>query len=189
MLSIITIPTTSLRERSKELDRGVLLLPETQQFIDELITKMYADDGIGIASPQVGKNIRLVVIGKQAFPKKLKIHKGIIDTSHDLVLVNPTWQRTSKKEDWDEEGCLSVPKVYGKVKRWRDITVEALDRSGQVIAFQASNFFARVIQHEYDHIEGILFIDKAKDIHTIDDPLADERLRLVEAELKHKLQL
>ncbi len=189
MLQIITIPTKSLRERSKEIDRNVLLLSETQAFIDDLIKTMYADDGIGIASPQVGNNIRLVVIGKQAFPKKLKVHTGTIDRTKDLVLVNPTWNRTSKKEEWDEEGCLSVPKIFGKVKRWRDITVEALDRSGQSIAFDATQFFARVIQHEYDHIEGILFIDKAKDLHTVDDLLAEERLRLVEAELKHTLQL
>lgn len=156
ILPIVTIPTPSLRERSKEVTRDFVLLPETQAYIKDLILTMYADDGIGIASPQVGKNIRICIIGREATPEK----------KHDLVLINPVWTKTSRKTEWDTEGCLSVPNVYGKVKRYTNIEVQALDGQGNPISFEAKKFFARVIQHEVDHLDGILFIDKAKDTYT-----------------------
>ncbi len=156
ILPIVTIPTPSLRERSKEVTRDFVLQSDTQEFIQNLIVTMYADDGIGIASPQVGKNIRICIVGREATPEK----------KHDLVLINPVWTKTSRKTEWDTEGCLSVPKVYGKVKRYTTIQVEALDEQGNPISFEAKKFFARVIQHEVDHLDGILFIDKAKDTYT-----------------------
>jgi peptide deformylase len=158
ILPILTIPTPSLRDRSKEVTRDFVLEPNTQAYIKDLIITMYDDDGIGIASPQVGKNIRICIIGREATPDKKK----------DLVLVNPVWTKTSRKTDWDTEGCLSVPKFYGKVKRYTTIHVEALDEQGNPISFEAKKFFARVIQHEVDHLDGILFIDKAKDIYEIE---------------------
>lgn len=152
---IITIPTKSLRERSKEVTREFVLQPDTQEFIKNLIATMYADDGIGIAAPQVGNNIRICIIGKAATPQK----------KQDLILVNPVWTKLSRKTEWDTEGCLSVPKIYGKVKRYTTIEVQALDENGNKIQFEAKKFFARVIQHEVDHLDGILFIDKAKDTY------------------------
>lgn len=158
ILKIVTIPTPSLRDPSKEVTRDFIILPETQQFIQDLVTTMYADDGIGIASPQVGNNIRICIIGREATP----------DKKHDLVLINPVWMKTSRRTDWDVEGCLSVPKTYGKVKRYTHIQVNALDTKGNPISFEAKKFFARVIQHEVDHLDGILFIDKAKDTYTVE---------------------
>ncbi len=158
ILPILTIPTPSLRDRSKEVTRDFVLEPNTQAYIKDLIITMYDDDGIGIASPQVGKNIRICIIGREATPDKKK----------DLVLVNPVWTKTSRKTDWDTEGCLSVPKFYGKVKRYTTIHVNALDEQGNPISFEAKKFFARVIQHEVDHLDGILFIDKAKDVYEVE---------------------
>ena len=183
MLSIVTIPTPSLRIRSTEVDRDVLYTKETQAFIDAIIPAMYDDDGIGLAAPQVGNNIRVCVIGKEAinmterprFSKKITV-------ADDLILVNPVWTKLSRKTNWDIEGCLSVPKVYGDVERYTDIAVKAIDRHGKEIEFEAHKFFARVVQHEVDHLDGILFIDRAKDIHSIDDEYARERLSLVHAE-------
>jgi len=125
-----------------------------QDLIDAMIPAMYESDGIGLAAPQVGHNIRVCVIGKES-DKKLE---------EDLVLVNPVWEKTSRKKNVDVEGCLSVPKTFGKVKRYTNIHVIAMDRTGQEISFEAKKFFARVIQHESDHLDGILFVDKAKDI-------------------------
>lgn len=158
ILKVITIPNPTLRDRSHEVSPDFVMLPETQQFIQDLILTMYADDGIGIASPQVGKNVRICIIGREATP----------DKKHDLVLINPVWTKISRRTDWDVEGCLSVPKIYGKVKRYTQIHVEALDASGKAISFDAKKFFARVIQHEVDHLDGILFIDKAKDTYTVE---------------------
>ena len=163
LLPIIKLPTPTLRQRSIEVDRQTLLLPETQKFITDMIPTMYDDDGIGLAAPQVARNIRICIIGKEA-DKKLKT---------DLVLVNPIYDRTSRKMNTDSEGCLSVPNTFGKVKRYSDIQVTALDRLGNEIRFEAHKFFARVIQHEVDHLDGILFIDKATDVYTIS---AAERL-------------
>ncbi len=165
MLEIITIPTESLREKSKEIDRDFLLSADTQHFIQQLIATMYNDDGAGIASPQVRKNIRVCIIGKSG----IKLDKKTsINDNEDLILVNPVWTKTSIRKDWDTEGCLSVPKIYGKVKRYKHIMVKAWDKDGQEINFEAHNFFARVIQHEIDHLDGVLFIDKAKDIYNIE---------------------
>lgn len=153
---VLTNPTPSLREHSKEVSRDFIIQKETQEFIKNLINTMYTDDGIGIAAPQVGNNIRICIIGRNAIPGKKK----------DLVLINPIWTKLSRKTDWDTEGCLSVPKTYGKVKRYTTIQVEALDETGTAFSFEARNFFARVVQHEVDHLDGILFIDKAIDIYT-----------------------
>ncbi len=169
MLPIIKLPTPSLRQRSIEIDRETLLSPDVQQLIKDMIPTMYGDDGIGLAAPQVARNIRVCIVGKEAVhmdnrpngKEKSKVDK-------DLVLVNPVWERVSKKTAWDTEGCLSVPKKYGKVKRYTEIKVSAWDEKGNPLEFVAKKFFARVIQHEVDHLDGVLFIDKAKGVYDVE---------------------
>lgn len=156
LLPIVKLPTTSLRERSREITREELLSPDIQQLIINMIPTMYDDDGIGLAAPQVAHNIRVCVVGREA-DKSLQ---------RDLILVNPIWERNSVKTAVDVEGCLSVPNRFGKVKRYTDISVKAWDEHGNSLAFTAKKFFARVIQHEVDHLDGILFIDKATDLYT-----------------------
>lgn len=172
---MVTLPTESLRERSIKIDRDFLLSSTIQHFVQQLIEKMYESDGVGIAASQVGKNIRLCIIGKSALQIDYKTRSGNtrfkkanLDPNSDLILVNPIWTKTTIKKDWDNEGCLSVPKTYGKVRRYKNISVKALNKDGQEINFEANNFFARVIQHEIDHLDGVLFIDKAKDIYTVE---------------------
>ncbi len=116
---------------------------------------MYKSDGVGIAAPQVGASIMLCVIAKQ-----------FAGTKTDLTLVNPVWEKKSLLKTSDTEGCLSVPGVFGEVKRYKKIKVNALDRDGNKIEFLANNFFARIVQHEVDHLNGILFIEKAKNVHS-----------------------
>lgn len=165
MLSILRHPNPLLKERSQEVNPADITTPQMQQLMDDMIVTMYEDDGIGLAAPQVDHRIRLIVIGKEAL-KNFTCTQGTIDPKKDLVLVNPVWQKTSRKTNWEVEGCLSVPNVYGKVKRYMNVHVEALDRQGKPVVFEASKFFARVVQHETDHINGVLFIDVAKDIYT-----------------------
>ncbi len=166
MLPVIHEPNPILRTRSEEIDPADLRAPRMQQLMDDMIDAMYDDDGIGLAAPQIGKNIRLFTIGKEAM-KHFDVDEGTVPKHKDFVLVNPVWTRMSRKTAWDTEGCLSVPKTFGKVKRYVDIYVEGLDRHGNVVKFRASKYLARVIQHETDHLNGILFIDKAKDIYTV----------------------
>lgn len=168
MLPIVKLPTESLRERSVEIDQQTLALPETQKLIDDMIPTMYGDDGIGLAAPQVGHNIRLFVIGKEAL-KNYKIQQwGCFNEKEDLAIINPVWYKLTRKTAWDIEGCLSVPKTFGKVRRYKDIHLEALDRYGKTISLDAHGYLARVIQHETDHLNGVLFIDKAKGVYTVD---------------------
>lgn len=154
-MNIVLHPNPILTTPSADLSVDLLHSDDIQQMIREMIPTMYAAQGIGLAAPQIGKNLRVCIIGKDA-------DESLTD---DLVLVNPTWERLSRKHSTDTEGCLSIPKVFGKVKRWKDIHVEALDRDGNPLSFDAHDFFARVIQHEVDHLDGVLFIDKAKGIH------------------------
>lgn len=164
MLDIIKIPTESLRQKSTEVDPALILTDDMKNLITEMIETMHTDDGIGLAAPQVGNNIRICVIGSDA----IKLDKKNKLPLEDLVLINPVWQKTSRWKEIDTEGCLSVPKTFGKVKRYKHIEVTSLGKDGKEIKFEAHEFFARVIQHEVDHLDGVLFIDKAKGIYTID---------------------
>ena len=156
-LKIITEPNPILHKVSKELTLDKLKSKKIQDLIKQMAPTMLLKDGVGLAAPQIGKSLQICVIHKNYTTKKNK----------DLILVNPTWKKVGIFRDWDEEGCLSVPDTYGKVKRYKKIKVEALNEKGEKLKFTASNFFARVIQHEVDHLNGILFIKKAKGIHKV----------------------
>lgn len=158
ILPIITHPADILRVKTVDLPTEAFIDPELQELIDSMIETMYAAQGIGIAAPQIDKDLRVCIIGKEADDS----------LSDNLVLVNPVWQRTSRRKKTESEGCLSIPNTYGKVTRWKNIHVEARDRHGNPLSFDANDFFARVIQHEVDHLDGVLFIDKAKDVHEVE---------------------
>lgn len=161
-LPIITEPNPLLRRVGKQLTAGDLLIPQTQKLIDDLLDTLYASkDGVGLAAPQVGQSVQICVIAKNF----------TADKKADVVLVNPQWEKMSILKITDTEGCLSVPDIYGDVKRYKKIRVRALDRAGRPIQFLAENFFARIVQHETDHLNGVLFIDKAKNLRQIDERL------------------
>lgn len=144
------LPTSapSLRERSQELELAQITTPDFQAFLDELIQKMIEARGVGLASPQIGKNIRAVVI--QPDPMEMP-----------QVFINPVITKKSEALLESEEACFSVPGKYGLVKRHKKITLEALNRHGRRVELDFKNFPAFVVQHEVDHLDGILFIDKA----------------------------
>lgn len=161
-LKIITEPDPILRQKTKEIALADLTTPKMRDLIQDMIDTMETKDGVGLAAPQIGESIRLCVISEKHNPLK----KG-----KKLILFNPLWEKMSVLKAWDEEGCLSTPEIYGKVKRYRKIHVKALDENGQPVEFMTEDFPARVIQHEVDHLDGILFIDKAKDLHRIQKEL------------------
>ncbi len=164
-LSITMLPTSTLRERSRELTKEEILSPEFQTLIRDMIPAMYENDGIGLAAPQVAVNVRLCIIGREAVHNdKRPEGKKPDPAKKDLVLINPAYQKLNKKFTKDDEGCLSVPGYYGEVKRHQEIYVTALSETGEKIEFAAKNFFARVIQHEVDHLDGHLFIDRAPEL-------------------------
>lgn len=114
-----------------------------------MLETMHANDGIGLAAAQIGQNIRLAIIGKQALPNK-----------KELVLINPKITKRSWRQIKDFEGCLSVPGAAIEVKRHKKITVAALNEKAEPISYIVSDYLARVFQHEIDHLDGILIIDK-----------------------------
>jgi len=156
ILPITKEPDPLLHQVSKNLTAEEINSKETKEFVVNLIETMYAKDGVGIASVQVGNPIQLCIIAKNFTP----------DKKADLVLINPKFEKASILREWCEEGCLSVPNIYGSVRRYKKIKVSALNMNGKKIEFVATEFFARIIQHEIDHLNGILFIEKAKKLHT-----------------------
>jgi peptide deformylase len=146
ILKIVTTPDPILRQRSVEVTPKELSKPEMQMLIDDMIETMWVADGVGIAAPQVGHNIRIVII---------------TEGSKAIAVVNPTIVKKSWRKEVAEEGCLSVPGFYGEVRRSRSVHMKALDRFGKPLDMEADGLLARIIQHEIDHIDGILFIDRA----------------------------
>lgn len=153
ILPIVTEPNEILHKVGENVDHKEINTPDFGELIDKMIDTMYEKDGVGLAAPQVGKSLQLCVISKQYSP-----------TGKELILINPVWEKTSIRKIWDMEGCLSVPEIYGEVKRYKEIKVKALDRKGRSIEFTAKDFLARIVQHEVDHINGHLFIEKAKNL-------------------------
>jgi peptide deformylase len=155
LLDIHIIGDQVLRKKAEEVKSLDNVLKE---YIDKLIKTMYEKDGIGLAAPQTGRSLRIFVVdpywtleGKEKNPK---------------VFINPKFI-SFEGEGEGEEGCLSVPDIYEKVMRAKKVKIEAQDENFEKFTLEAEGFFARVIQHEYDHLEGILFIDKIPKLRKI----------------------
>lgn len=133
--------------------------------IDTIIRRMQKaleaeEDGVAIAAPQIGESLRIFVVSKRIFEIENK-NEGRIKTAKDMVFINPEILTISKKKQKVEEGCLSVRWLYGKVERAEKVKVRAFNEEGKVFTFGGSGLMAQVFQHEIDHLNGILFIDKA----------------------------
>lgn len=142
---VVTIPNEVLRSKAlpiKNINSGTLRL------LDNMRDTLYAFDGVGIAAPQIGVLKRIIVI----------------DTGDNLIeLINP--EIISREgEQTGSEGCLSVPGVVGLVTRNNKVTVKGLNREGQEVIYEAEKLLARVFQHEIDHLDGIVFTDRASEI-------------------------
>jgi peptide deformylase len=139
-----------LRTRARSLELDEIGTPRIQQLIDDMFETMHDCQGIGLAGPQVHESIRLFVAGLDDEER----------TMPPVVMINPeiTPIGSDVEEDW--EGCLSIPDIRGRVLRATDIKVRALDRGGKPISMTADGFPARVIQHETDHLDGVLFFDR-----------------------------
>lgn len=149
ILQIITHPNKILRKVSKEVDIKKLKTKEFSDLIDDMTETMIKKDGIGLAAPQIGKNIRIIIV---------------MTDNKIISMINPKITKKSWSKEENEEGCLSVPRTYGKVKRHKKINCTYIDQNGKNKKLKLERMNARVIQHEIDHLDGILFIDKAKNI-------------------------
>src|SRR4051812_40053910 len=161
ILKVCRLGHPVLREKARMLPAAVLGKPVTQTLIDNMIETMYEYHGVGLAAPQVHESLLLAVIESQGGRGQIPL----------TVLVNPVVTilgqnpDAEKIEDW--EGCLSIPELRGRVPRYRKLKVEALDRKGAKMKFVAEGFFARVVQHEHDHLMGHVYLDRMKDLQTL----------------------
>ena len=165
ILPILKIPThdKALRTRSADLELSKLQDPDFQAFLDDMLHTMYDDDGIGLAAPQVDEQLRVFTVGKAAV-EEFELISGNLKKGQDMVFINPVLNKINKKTIWQTEGCLSVPGKLGKVKRNKSMHLKAFDRHGEPLVCIAHGYLAWVIQHENDHLDGVLFIDRAKKI-------------------------
>lgn len=146
-----------LRKRARALDPSEVRAAVMQKFIDDMMDTMLEYEGIGLAAPQVHEGVRLFVAGIDDGAGKLRV----------LPFVNPVITPLSQSihEDW--EGCLSIPDIRGKVPRHAHVRVDALDRKGKPFQLELKDFPARVVQHEADHLDGVLFFDRMKKLDTL----------------------
>ncbi|HMD03532.1 MAG TPA: peptide deformylase, partial [Candidatus Baltobacteraceae bacterium] len=150
---IITDGHPTLRKVAKRVPPGDIADPLFQQLIDDMFETMYDAPGIGLAAPQVN-------IGKRLFVVDLGTDKA---EHGPLVFINPKFT-TKEGEIVSIEGCLSVPGMIGDLTRFERIVCSALDRDGKRFEVEGSELFGRCLQHEMDHLDGVLYIDKASNI-------------------------
>lgn len=115
-------------------------------------------NGLGIAAPQIGINKRIILVGA----KKEKIQYNDAEEIPITAMINPTWRKLSEDTDTQYEGCSSVPEIRGKVERYKEIELTYYNENGEKIVKELKGFFARLIQHECDHLDGIVFLERVK---------------------------
>ena len=146
LLPIIHEPNLVLRTPSKEIDLVKWGKAELEKLAQDMVHTMKNAPGVGLAAPQIGQSLRLIIVERAPKP---------------LVLINPEIVSHSLRRHILEEGCLSVLGKYGLIKRWRSVKVRAQTLDGQPFEITAQGFLAQIFQHEIDHLNGILYIDKA----------------------------
>lgn|SRR5574341_1426925 len=135
---------------------------EIQRLIDDMIDSMREYHGVGLAAPQVHRSLQIALIDAEE-----RTENARRSPAPPSVLINPRIVPVTERMEEDWEGCLSIPDLRGKVPRYKEIEVQAHDRQGRLQTFKAGNFFARVIQHEVDHLNGIMFPDRMKSFDTL----------------------
>jgi peptide deformylase len=142
--TVLTFPDERLRVKAREVD---LVDDAIRRLVDDMAETMYAEPGVGLAAPQVGVPLRVFVIDPKS-PEGGELR----------VFINPRIVRRDGRISW-KEGCLSFPTVSEEIERFAEVTVEALDRDGRPFRLEAEDFLAVALQHENDHLDGILIID------------------------------
>ena len=164
ILNIVTFPEPSLRLKAKQVTK---FDTELQTLVDNMFETLRAAPGVGLAAPQIGESLRLVVVeytedeDENAKPKK-------------YVLVNPEIIKRSEEMVTDVEGCLSLPGLAGRVERHQAVTVKAKNRFGKPLKIEAQDWLARIFQHEIDHLDGVLYIDRAEEVFELTPEEAEQ---------------
>ncbi len=149
-----------LRKKAKRIALKELRNPSLKKLIQDMFATIQ-DIGVGLAAPQVGKSIRLAVIDVHPLQHRPKV------TPYKRIIINPKIVSHSKSKESDYEGCLSCDGLRGKVPRSKEVTVEYYDERGERQREIARGLLARIFQHEIDHLNGILYVDRIEDMRTI----------------------
>lgn len=151
-MNVLHNPDPKLRDMSRLVSDEELQSAEIQELIDNMFETMKVENGVGLAAPQVGKHLRIIIVETDSGPE---------------AFVNPKIVSRSFGMTDSQEGCLSIPGVFGWVKRHKNIKLRAKDRNGTPINMKVKGFPAIIFQHEVDHLDGVLFIDRAHKVEEI----------------------
>jgi len=154
---VVSLPTEILRKKARKVTGFGL---DLQVLVDDMVETMRDEPGVGLAAPQVNVPFRVIVVEygeDEEAPPKL------------YILVNPEIVRASKETEVGVEGCLSVPGFAGEVERPINVVVKGVDRRGKPLRLKPAGWLARIFQHEIDHLEGILFIDRAERVWKLEE--------------------
>lgn len=162
--TLIYVPDPALRAKSQSVS---VFGSELRELVDNMARVMREEKGVGLAAPQLGISQRVIVL---EVAQALERDGELIEPVPLTALINPqiTPVGNDKAEGW--EGCLSIPGQRGYVERWRHITYTAQDINGRAVQGRASDFHARIIQHEVDHLDGILYTDRTDQVETFVRP-------------------
>lgn len=157
ILKVARMGHPALRQPARALDPTQVRTPAFQKLVDDMIETMFEYEGIGLAAPQVHEDVRLFVAGIEGSGDDLTV----------VPFINPVIQPTTDEivEDW--EGCLSIPDLRGQVPRPREVLIKALDRRAKPFELVLKNYPARVVQHETDHLDGVLFLDRMRTLASL----------------------
>jgi peptide deformylase len=161
ILKIARIGHPVLRTASRPVPKEAFGDPAFQKLIDDMRETMYEYEGVGVAAPQVHVGLRLAVLEVPGSDDRSEAEVPF------TVLANPALTRLGEEVENGWEGCLSIPDLRGAVPRLRRLRLEALDRHGKPFSLEASGFFARVIQHECDHLDGQVYLDRMSDMRSL----------------------
>ena len=166
---IVSLPEPVLRKKARKVtDFG----PELQTLIDDMVETMRVAPGVGLAAPQVDASVRVIVV---EYGEEDEEETAVIPPKLYTV-VNPEITRFSTESEVGSEGCLSIPGFAGDVERPLGITIKGQNRRGQPIRIKAEGWLARIFQHEIDHLDGVLFIDRAERVWKLEGETAQVSL-------------
>lgn len=169
---IVKHPNDILRRKAQPVET---VDDEVRRLLDDMVETMRAAPGVGLAGPQVNVPLRVIVVEYGEEPDEDENSKPV--EKQLFTLVNPEITRESAETETATEGCLSIPGLVGDVKRAEAVTVKALNRRGQPVKIKASGWLARIFQHEIDHLNGVLFIDRAEKVQAIQADETEETPR------------
>ena len=161
ILKVARIAHPVLRSPAKPVRKEAFRDRLFQKLIDDMRETMHEYEGVGLAAPQVHEGLRLAVIEVPGSDERARAEVPF------MVLVNPEVTPLGDERENGWEGCLSVPDLRGVVQRWKRVKLEALDRDGKRYSLEAQDFFARVVQHECDHLDGNVYLDRMADMRSL----------------------